>query len=76
MKKNYITPIVEIHLLNSQEVLSSVSDSISSSNGVGYGGVDEEGELDPSSRRRGTSDSFDPTEEVTADQRVWEQGLW
>ena len=73
MKKNYITPVAEIHQLDSQEVLSSVSDAVSGNNGIGYGGVDEAGELDPSARERGT---FDPAEEVTDDQQVWEQGLW
>lgn len=61
-----------MHSLASNELLNSVSDTITSSTGVGYGGVDEEGALDPSAKGRGELDPAD----VPDDQQVWEQGLW
>ena len=61
-----------LHPFASDVLLSSLSDAISSSNGIGYGGVDEEGVLDPSAKGRGELDPAD----VPDDQQVWEQGLW
>ena len=72
MKRTYMTPAMILHPFASEVLLSSVSDAVSSSNGLKYGGVDEAGELDPSARERGT----DPAEEVTDEQPTWERGLW
>ena len=51
MKKTYIQPSIEMaqSLLNG--MICSSQDSIASDNGIGYGGVDEEGSLEPASRR-------------------------
>ena len=49
-----MTPAMILHPFASEVLLSSVSDAVSSSNGLKYGGVDEAGELDPSARERGT----------------------
>ncbi|MBQ9363274.1 MAG: hypothetical protein IJT97_07645 [Bacteroidaceae bacterium] len=73
MKKQYIIPTVEIHQLASQLVLNSVSETIRSNNGIGYGGVDEAGTKDPSAKQR---DMYEPSEEMADDQQVWEKGLW
>ena len=50
MKKNYIAPCTEtIRTISMQSLLEgSVTSSIF---GIGYGGVDSEGSLDPASRR-------------------------
>ena len=74
MKKHYTTPTMEILQFNSQVVLNNASDVIRSNNGMGYGGVDANGEKDPSVKQRGFADY--PAEEVADDQQVWEKGLW
>lgn len=75
MKKHYITPVVKILQINSQVVLNNLSDAIrSNKEGMGYGGVDANGEKDPSAKQRGFS-SY-PVDEVADDQQVWEKGLW
>lgn len=48
MKKKYIQPSLEVLSEDSSVLLSG---SVKSDNGIGYGGVDTEGEKDPSSRR-------------------------
>ena len=63
MKKQYITPTVEIHQLTSQEVLSSTS-GVQSSKGIGYGGVDTGGSLVPDAKQRGTRGSADDFDEL------------
>ena len=73
MKKIYITPVVETMEMGGSEVLASISGVISEERGIRYGGVDEDGTLDPSAKGRG---ELDPTEEVPSEQQVWEQGLW
>ena len=74
MKKHYTTPTTEILQFNSQVVLNNLSDAIrSNKEGMGYGGVDANGEKDPSVKQRGFSG---PAEEVADDQQVWEKGLW
>ena len=51
MKKQYIRPSMSEEKLDSMQLLSG---SIKSSNDeIGYGGVDDGGTLDPSSRRFG-----------------------
>ena len=71
MKKNYITPAVEIQPLVSQELLNTVSGVISEK-GMKYGGVDETGEKDPSAKYRGST----IPEEEAMEQNPWENGLW
>ena len=61
MKKQYITPTVEIHQLTSQELLSSTS-GVQSSKGIGYGGVDVNGQRTANSRRMAWDD-FDDFED-------------
>ena len=45
MKKKYFSPVTEVLEYAAEELLA-----ISSNNGVGYGGVDVNGEKDPASR--------------------------
>ena len=47
MKKKYMTPTVEVVNINAINPLLTIS---AGDRGLGYGGVDTEGELDPSSR--------------------------
>ena len=56
MKKNtYIEPSVEVEGMENEDFICA-SDSITSSGveGITYGGVDEEGTMDPASRRSNT----------------------
>lgn len=48
MKKQYISPSMYEEKLDSMQLLSG---SVTSDNGIGYGGVDGDGTKDPSSRR-------------------------
>lgn len=53
MKKTYITPFVEVDGMESEDFIC-VSQSITSGGnvtGITYGGVDDQGTKDPSSRR-------------------------
>lgn len=53
MKAKYITPGMEIEELSVENMIAT--SGVTSDNGIGYGGVDEDGSLTPSSRgRRGT----------------------
>ena len=47
MKKNYITPTMEIMTVQTQRLMAG---SVGSNKGIGYGGVDTNGTKDPSSR--------------------------
>ena len=49
MKKTYTTPITEIIVFEMLPLLN-LSGVSSSDQGIGYGGVDEDGERDPESR--------------------------
>ena len=49
MKKTYTTPITEIIVFEMLPLLN-LSGVSSSDQGIGYGGVDEDGESDPESR--------------------------
>jgi len=49
-KKKYSTPIIVKTIVVNMQLLSA-SDSITSPNGIKYGGVDAGGTRDPSSRR-------------------------
>ena len=46
MKKRYISPDCIILNLQVAKIIST-SGGVSSNNGIGYGGVDEDGDLDP-----------------------------
>ena len=56
-KKTYIVPAIAEEAVLTEQFLA-VS-GVSSDNGIGYGGVDTEGEKDPSSRR----DAWDDLED-------------
>lgn len=45
MKKEYVRPLMEREEADIEQMLAS--SLISSDNGIGYGGVDEDGTLDP-----------------------------
>lgn len=49
MKKRYIAP--EVNMVTIGSVLPLAASGVTTDRGIGYGGVDEEGTLDPSSRR-------------------------
>jgi len=52
MKKTYIEPFIEMDCMDSEQTLCASNDITSSGiEGISYGGVDEEGTLDPASRR-------------------------
>ena len=58
MKKNYIAPIMSMDEL---EVGTIIAQSVTAPvQGIGYGGVDEDGSKDPSAKSR----------------NEWEDGLW
>ena len=48
-KKTYIVPAIAEEAVLTEQFLAD--SGVSSDNGIGYGGVDTEGEKDPSSRR-------------------------
>lgn len=50
MKTLYITPSVEILELSTENMIAT--SGVTSDNGIGYGGVDEDGSLTPSSNGR------------------------
>lgn len=49
MKKTYMPPLVVMVQTEMSRIICG-SDDIRSDKGIGYGGVDEEGELDPAAR--------------------------
>jgi hypothetical protein len=51
MKKTYLQPSTEMVILGTTTIICGSQD-ITSDNGIDYGGVDENGEKDPSSRRQ------------------------
>ena len=60
MKKTYIQPLTEVVQMGTWNFICA-SKGVTSNNGIDYGGVDEDGELDPASRRR--RDVWDDGEE-------------
>lgn len=52
MKKTFLTPETETTCDAMMELLSSSPAVTSDDIGIGYGGIDREGEKDPASRRR------------------------
>ncbi len=61
MKKTYLKPTTEVVKLGTTMMVCT-SDGVTSEKGIGYGGVDEEGQKDPASRRR-RRDAWDDEEE-------------
>lgn len=47
MKKTYIIPNISINLAQAEQMLAS-STGVTGNNGIGYGGVDTNGEQEPS----------------------------
>ena len=60
MKKTYLQPLTEVVRMGTWNFICA-SEGVTSNNGIDYGGVDEDGELDPASRRR--RDVWDDGEE-------------
>lgn len=56
-KKTYIVPAIAEEAVLTEQFLAD--SGVSSDNGIGYGGVDTEGEKDPSSRRDAWDDLDD-----------------
>lgn len=56
MKKRYIIPETKVVLLHGETILSA--SGVTSNNGIGYGGVDEQGELDPEVKGNPYGDSI------------------
>lgn len=50
MKKTYIKPSVEVDGMEAETFICA-SQGVTSTMGIGYGGVDEDGDKDPASRR-------------------------
>lgn len=50
MKKTYIEPVIDIDSMEAETFICA-SQGVTSGNGIGYGGVDENGSKDPASRR-------------------------
>ena len=48
MKKIYLQPSIEMDSIGTEGMICN---SVTSDNGIGYGGVDEDGGKDPASRR-------------------------
>ena len=61
MKKTYLQPWAVVAEME-QATMICTSKGVTSDNGIGYGGVDEEGEEDPAARRR-RRDVWDDEEE-------------
>ena len=51
MKKTYIKPVIDIDGMEAEAFICA-SQGVTSNNGITYGGVDEDGDLDPASRRQ------------------------
>ena len=49
MKKTYIEPSVEMDGMETEAFICG-SQGVTSNNGITYGGVDEDGDIDPASR--------------------------
>ena len=47
MKKTYLAPVVEVMNTEVEDLLAG---SVTSDKGIGYGGVDTAGDMDPASR--------------------------
>ena len=49
MKKTYIEPSIEMEGMEAEAFICG-SQGVTSNNGITYGGVDEDGDIDPASR--------------------------
>ena len=71
MKKNYLKPLS--NLSDEIETAPLCGSTVTGNNGIGYGGTDKEGEIDPDAREREDMDFFD----MLAEQElVDKQSLW
>ena len=52
MKKAYLQPSMEVAIMETEEMICSSQDITSSNGEITYGGIDENGGLDPASRRQ------------------------
>ncbi len=48
MKKTYMMPAISVE--RAEQEVELMSGSVASNNGIGYGGVDTEGDMDPDAR--------------------------
>lgn len=48
MKKEYIVPSIKVSVYQASELMSARG--VIGDNGIGYGGIDDDGELDPSAK--------------------------
>ena len=55
MKKSYITPVAKIHELTTEEMLAVSGVHGDEIYNIEYGGVDEDGSLDPASKEQAAS---------------------
>ena len=51
MKKTYIEPYMQMVFTATQSMICLSNGGVTSGNGIGYGGVDEEGKEEPAARR-------------------------
>lgn len=61
MKREYLQPSTEMDYIGTITMICG-SEGVSSDKGINYGGVDEEGELDPASRRYRRHDVWEEEE--------------
>ena len=61
MKKTYLKPVSTAHGMSLRTMVCT--SGVKSNNGIGYGGVDEEGQKDPAARRRRRNQWEDDEEE-------------
>ena len=54
MRKYYISPVTELVCVENSVLLAG-SDGVNSNNGLGYGGVDNDGNKDPAAKGQGGS---------------------
>ena len=67
MKKTYLQPSMEVVMTMTVTMVCG-SEGVTSDKGIDYGGVDEDGELDPASRRR--------RRDVWEDEEIEEEELY
>lgn len=51
MKKTYLQPLAMVEEMETWSIICDSQGGVQSDNGIGYGGVDVNGELDPASRQ-------------------------
>ena len=77
MKKKYAAPTAPCSLTEVQSSLCTVSGRGGGVN-AGYGGVDEDGSLEPDARQHWKYNEEDDfyVEEIESEQNGWKNGLW